>query len=420
MAFSMKGVQLTRRQTEHLVLLLGVLGIAICGGPTVKAFANEGALTTLLSSKAFSGSMEVVQKFNWLGGIMNFVISSFSLIGLFMLMYQRIVTFLYFGSRQTWDTVADLKKTGEGDAFFGIPGMGKTVWEGNAGTGLDAIVGFGLMILPNVKAYSDYSENAKGVKNLTEDDTAADYFLKTLPQTIILGFIFTIGFSGTLFKGYGMVIDGLAAAADHVVEQNLEGLVKRTLNSGGGHQFTLGSDKSATGEFGEKIAREIYSKVLARMNTVDTNSKMIIGRNVEAWVAQEILGGASDAAGRIESINEIAQTAITDSTTDNLATQIRTDADVRVANTRIQITNTAYMGSESAKIGRSAAMLETFLEGTQYEVNTTADKELHVHVMISKSRLLDSNYFENAGGPTNKGPSVGGDGNGVGGAPKSN
>lgn len=394
-----------KRQADFLLVMVLFLGSLLCTSPIVASAAQE--LTQILGSKSFQGSMEIVNKFQWLGVLMQWIISAFSIFGLCLVIYQRLVSILYLTNRPFFDSVAELKDDSHQSAFFGFPGMAKDVWTGKRGMGLDAIIGFFLMLVPNVREYSDYKSNAT-VKNLNrEEDDVLGYVLKTLPSTVFIVLFLTCGFSGTLMRGYGMLVDGLAVAADTLVEVNFEGWVKKTLSKGDGHSFTLGADGSATGEFGEDIARDLYSKVVSRLDVVDENTKLIIGRDCEQWVIDNVLGGSNDPQTRIARINEIAQTAAIEGASDTLSTQIRTDADVKSAKFDIKVNNMEKMGaSEGDGVGVSVALSELVENAGLAAGSENESNNLYMHLMITKGKVSHANYFAPAESGSGSGTST--------------
>ena len=83
---------------------------------------------------------------------MSYIISVFSMLGLFLICYQRLISLLYLAGRNTLDTVHEIKSSlsgGSGRDAFGIRSMFTNAMQGGGqyGTGLDAIVGFLLSLI---------------------------------------------------------------------------------------------------------------------------------------------------------------------------------------------------------------------------------------------------------------------------------
>ena len=243
---------------------------------------GEGGLVDLFSTDAFQGSWQVFSKFNWLGGLMQFIISAFCLIGLFLVCYQRLITMLYLSSKTTFDRVDELKSGMSSQKFLGIGAMFKdNFFESKNGVGLDSFVSFLLTLLPNVKAYSDYSNNNKHSYNLKEDDTITTYMLKVAIPTIMTIFFFSVGFSGTLFKAYGVCVDALATVADDFVTTDLSSSVQKMINNGTGYQFAY-NDGTEKGKFKQNVAEAVYAKALKKCGDLTTDTKQYVGSQLQA------------------------------------------------------------------------------------------------------------------------------------------
>lgn len=249
---------------------------------------NSENLTDLFYTQAFSGAWKVFSKFNWLGYLMQFIISAFCLIGIFATMFQLLITMLYLSSRPTFDRIHELKQAGKGGKVLGLPNLFKdSIATANNGTGMDAIISFGLSLLPDVKSYSDYGEGRRSY-NLQDDDTITTYLLKKSLPTIMIVFFFAIGFNGDLFKSYGMVVDAMAAAAHNVVETDLTRVVNKWMNSGSAYKFAYEADGTPYGKFKQKLAESMYSKILAKTDDLSTNAKLYIGQRIEEYINNNI------------------------------------------------------------------------------------------------------------------------------------
>lgn len=255
-------------------------------------FAAAPNLTDIFSTKAFQGSWEVIYQFNWLGAIMNYIISAFCLIGLFLIMYSRMVTLLYLSSRNTWDNVHDIKEASKGP-FLGFPTLFQNVMQSNYGSGLDAFISFFLGLLPDVKKYSDYNPDTMSRSNLSEDDNALNYILKTSIPTIMLMFFFATGFSGTLARSYGTVVSAMSTFADNVVSQNLNQYVEDLFQIGSTPDSTL-KDGTSFGDFKYGISKQVYSKCLEITGVADQGTKDGLASQCEQVVTANI---SADAVG---------------------------------------------------------------------------------------------------------------------------
>lgn len=256
--------------------------------PTL-GYAEDG-LTEIFTTRAFQGSWEVINKFNWLGWLLNFIIGSFSFLGLFLTLYSRMISLLYLSSKNLWNNVAEVKEQSKGE-LFGIPGLWKRAVTAQDGTGADAFVSFFYGLLPNVKKYSDYGGDNNG--NLSDTDNALDYMLKTFPQTVLLVFFLSLGFSGTLGQIYGTVVDGMTAVADNVVTIQLEDYVDKFFAQGNHYRFTLSADGTAKSDVQQVVAKRAYQEVVGKGNILDGDRRHEIGATIEDAIRQTVTEGNS-------------------------------------------------------------------------------------------------------------------------------
>ena len=268
-----------RTSKNRFLFKVSILTFLILFSIPMLAHADGPDLTEIFTTKAFQGSWEVIYQYNWLGKIMNYIISFFSLLGLFLIMFSRTVTLLYLSSKNIWNNVDEVKNAMNG-SFFGFPSLGKNVFNSNHGTGLDAFVSFFLGLLPNIKKYSDYGQNA-GYGNLSEDDNALNYILKTAPATIVLMFFLATGFSGTLSQAYGTVVSAMATFADNVVAINLDKYVDNLFKMGDNPTFVLGEDGTNQGKIQKTVAKAMYKEAIIASGATDKQSKAQLASSAE-------------------------------------------------------------------------------------------------------------------------------------------
>lgn len=265
--------------------------------------AKADSLMDLFTTDAFTGSWEVFSHFQIIGFLMNFAISAFSLIGLFLIVYQRFITLLYLSSRTTFDKIHEIKQSGNGTRFLGFEGIGKNIFKASNGTGLDAIVSFVLSLLPDVKEYSDYRDGDRPY-NLKDSDTAMQYIMKVSLPTVMLLFLFTIGFSGTLFRIYGNVVEAMATAGDTFVNTKLSTYVDKLINKGSAYKFAYEDDGTEIGKLRQRIAESIYTSVIKYIDNPNSDAMLQIGKKVDDTVAAQftadgiakVLGNQGDKA----------------------------------------------------------------------------------------------------------------------------
>lgn len=237
-------------------------------------------LTDLFYMKAFSGSMATISKLNWIGALMSGIISVFSLIGICLTVFRIMDTLLYLSGRNIFDQISDIKNSTKGP-ILGLPNLFKeTIVSGNRASGVDAIVQFLLGLMPDIKAYSDYS-GERSNPNLNDDDSVSQYLLKTAIPNIMMLFFLSIGYSGVLWQMFGTVVDAMAVAAEKVASTNLAYSVNKLLNTDAYYKFGFGDDGTKWGELQNNIANSIYNKVLMNSdNTIDGDNSLVVGQNI--------------------------------------------------------------------------------------------------------------------------------------------
>jgi hypothetical protein len=288
-------VLVKRKSDVGLFLVVALLTMVLLSFfSSFDAFAASDKLTDLFSTRSFRGSGEALEKMDVLGMVLHYVISWFSFLGLCLTLYQKFITLLYLSSRSTFDTIDDIKMNKAKGGPLGIKGLFEVVktGEGHAGGGFDVFITFVYGLLPNIKAYSDYaSEKSRLNSKLEDTDTALQYMLKTGIPTVILVFFLTIGFSGTLGKAYGVIVDGMATAADNVVSRNLSAYVKKMIINGEAYQFTLDVRGTGDAKLADQMAREVYAEILGNTDAANEEFRQVVGKSVEDNVLAQLLGG---------------------------------------------------------------------------------------------------------------------------------
>lgn len=341
------------------------------------------SLTAIFTTDAFTGSWEVFSKFNFLGKIMNFIISAFSLLGLFMIAYQRLVTLLYLSGRTLFDRVHEIKSAGKGQKFLGLPAIFQsTIMNSQYGTGADSIISFLLSLLPDVKEASDYGGDNKQY-NLEDTDSVTQYVLKVSLPTIMTIFFFTIGFSGTYFQIYGNVVEGMATVADSFVDTKLSKYVDRLINKGAAYQFAYADDGTKIGSLRQSIAEDIYTKVIRNIEDPNSDATLLIGQKVDEIVNQYYTTEAISAA--LGTVNESGSEKLKWDGSEATASNVQYSVSV---NARSEAYPSEVAGAPFSLGDLSCG----FPMGGQY---SNANGMGYVHVVFNKkSNSVEHNYFQ--------------------------
>lgn len=250
----------------------------------VHAFADS-KLSDLALSDAFVGNVKWLEKFNWVGTVVQAFISVFALFMLVTVFGQILITVIYFGNRPLWDAVYKLKqeKTGIVNYAFGDAFSGG--FKATASKGSDVVMNFIMLFLPNIKKFSEM-----GVEGADEEMTLVTWLMSTLVNKVILLLVVSMAYNGSLLKGYLMITDGIGVVAEEIVETDLEGIIKNQIdkNNGRNYQFAVGSTGIGFDDLQGSIARKLYTQILKKSEDTSTNARNVIGSAVENYVTREL------------------------------------------------------------------------------------------------------------------------------------
>lgn len=359
---------------HSILLLMSYIYITFMG---VKV--NASALTDLLTTDAFSGSFELMSKFNVIGFLVSAMISLFGLLGLVDTVVTIMCTLVVLANRPLADKIHAIKEAGKGKAALGLPFIAKdTLMVANHGTGLDALVSFVLGLAPDIIEYSDLAGNGK-YGNYTEDETIPSYLLKKSLPAIFTITAFTLAFSGTLWRIYGEVSDAIAVVADRFVDLELDNYIDNLINSGHAYQFGYDDDGTKLGKFKQNIAEDMYTSVLKILSDNSTDAKMAIGTKIDSLVTENLTK---------EAIQQLVGTKPDSS-------EFKWDgSDASVSNLTYSVTinsqDTAYSSADTV-------FQVTGTEGLScgYTISTSlAGDALYLHLTLQKkSNSIETNYF---------------------------
>lgn len=260
--------------------------------------------TDVFYTNSFRGSFEWFKKMDWLGMVVQAVISIFSLVGVSLIVIRIMTSMLYLSAKGLWEEVHDLKQSGGESEMYdlGLLNMAKTWAKGKSGTGLDAILGAVLVLLPDVKRYSDFGE--KSGQNFDADTSISQYMLKIALPTVLAVFFLAMGFNGTLVKGLAVTVDAMGTIADHAVSVNYSGFIDDLVNSGTGYKFMSGNDGTEAGKLAVNVQKEVYGKVVSKIRGADSAQLYAIGQKIETGPLSkdEILNAAKNSPRLDESV----------------------------------------------------------------------------------------------------------------------
>lgn len=407
------------RQKRDTAIILELFLIAMCAYLVLNTIHLVLAdnLLDLFDSYAFRGSLKTIDKFNWVGKLMSYIISVFSMIGLFLVCYQRLISLLYLAGRNTFDTVHEIKSSlsgGSGRDAFGIRSMFTNAMQGGGqyGTGLDAIVGFLLSLLPDVKKYSDYNPERMAF-NVQEDDSCTTYMLKTAIPTIMMIFFFAMGYNGTLWQGYGVIVDAMGTAADQLVSTDLNSIVSTAMNTGKAYKFSWDASGSDYGDFMQDMVKAVYKQALKNGRDYTSDTQQSVGSYVDSIFLTGKGYNKSDmklykgSTNKTISIGKGKGSIFTDA--DTLAKAIGNTTGFKGEDDAKNLTYTVISNStkDSYKISNA---VELVISAYDVGLNSSANGN-YIHVTISRKKNSDETMYwhkaDDGAKPTKNGTSSG-------------
>lgn len=286
---------LPKRGSYKSLVNVESVGVMFCAFAFLLSIGYNSAVlmadgfTDIFYTSSFRGSFEWFAHFNWLGTVVQAVISIFSLVGVCLIVIRIMTSLLYLSAKGLWEEVHELKQSGGGGEkdLFGLGGMLKTWASGKSGTGLDALFGAILILLPDVIEYSDFGSKSNANGRYDKEMTVTQYILKAALPTVMSVFFFAMGFNGTLTQGLAVTVDAMGSVADQAVSVNYAGFVEDLIAKGTGYKFVFGMEGTEQGDLKNGIALNMYAKVVTSVKGVTPAQQQEIGKNIEDYVNGE-------------------------------------------------------------------------------------------------------------------------------------
>ena len=391
------------------VVVAMALVVVTCATTSVTYVGNADKFTDIFYTNSFRGAFEWIQKLDWVGMIVQMVISCFSLFGVALMTIRIMTSMLYLSSKGLWEEVHDLKQsTGESELYdFGFLNMAKSWAKGKAGTGLDAIIGAVLILLPDVKKYSDFGEKASG--DMDENMTISQYMLKIALPTIMTVFFFAMGFNGTLFQALAVTVDAMGTAADKAISINYAGFIEDLVNSGTGYKFLFTATGTNEGKFQQNIAKDIYGRAVSEMPSADAEQLYVLGKNVELLVGHYFTTGnmgdansASIAETVKNGLRGDAENATPDAFVNYLGYEIIVNGSAGATGEFLCIPIQTVLFEGSGQVTGSAANGSAgnsdYDPGSisavpRHSANYTEDQTKYMHIFVRQTSNFNGSYF---------------------------
>lgn len=369
---------------------------------TGTVYGKADNFTDIFYTNSFRGAFEWIEKLDWVGMLVQIVISTFSLFGVALLTIRIMTSMLFLSAKGMWEEVHDLKSSGESAEkdFLGMFGMAKTWASGKSGTGLDAIVGAVLMILPDVKRYSDFGEKAGG--DFSDDMTISQYMLKIALPTVMTVFFFAMGFNGTLFQALAVTVDAMGTLADRAISVNYAGIVDDLVNSQNGYKFYYDADGSSFGKMKQSMAKDLYGNIISLTRDATPDQLYRIGQ----WVEGQIDSNFAD-----PSTLAIARGA--DENIKNGLQGENADGFVRYVEFDVVVSGNANMADGSTyALGKVSDMLAS---EAGFVIDENVARDQYMYIKLQQSSTYNGAYWnvgQVQGNNTNNGQYSGGNGGG--------
>jgi len=266
-------------------------------------------LGELGTSDALVGSAEVMAQAPWLCKFVQFFISWAVIIGFLMYYFSYLCSLVFLANKEFFETVDALKKGGEGGSSgkrMNMKAFLKAFQASNGGegkkfTGIDNLVVFVMMLAPNFKAYSMYAdakkedsgEDKEGGNRFSYSDTMGQFFLKSLPQAVLVLFILGMALSGLLLQILFQLSDVLTVQAQKFANTNLQAWIDKMDPRNSGY-FSFKSMDTPLGDVCDDIAVSLLASVTATSAELTDDEREIIVQNIEGWVRDNFVADSAN------------------------------------------------------------------------------------------------------------------------------
>lgn len=246
-------------------------------------------LGDIYQSNAFVGNTKWLEKFNFVGTIVQAFISVFGLLIAVIVVMQIVITIIYFANKELWNSVSEAKTQNSGIISYTFGGAFSGGVKSVAPKGSDIIMNYIMLLLPNIKKYSE-----AGADGADENWTLTTWFMSTFINKCILLLVVSMTINGSMMQAYMMVVDGMGVIASTVVETDLEGIVQNQVDKMGGknYKFSVGTTGEGIDSLQGTAASKLYTAVLKKAKDVTTDARNVYGTKIEKYVTSNLKADA--------------------------------------------------------------------------------------------------------------------------------
>lgn len=248
---------------------------------------DHGAIVEILENPRYEGAMSTIQGVTDIvdGGFMA-VITFLSFFIISVALLRNVFAGVYCAFPRFWDQVADAHKAQEtktlSEMVQGVTGAYKSASMSTIKQGI-------MSILPNIKALTDFDDNTC---------TAKSYFIKAIPQMIMVVIIGVFIFNGYYRDATALV----AGTGAELLERTLLSVdpikVFDTITDTAGRPSFATDDAATTlGKVKNDVTVEIYSEIISTYTDIKTaEDKAVLAANIDNAV-KAIFGDNNGAGG---------------------------------------------------------------------------------------------------------------------------
>lgn len=277
----------TRALCFSFMLMISLL---VALGATQSAFADRDGLTGILVSSELAGSVKYLKYMEWYGVLTNAAISVVCLICLGQCVLTFLCTIGYYTAPNYWDMVDAIKQNGGsggggGGMMGGQGGMNGGGMSAGISSGFDSIVDAVNSMNINLKRYSDCSAQYQANINIDEYSTGWEYLVAKGPIMICMILFLNMGWKGTLQHMIAATVDAMTVYAESMPYHKMVEWAEWKAAQETGYEFVLGLSGTEEGKIKERLARQMFSKVMSIGRFKSPEDIQALGTAIEASIA---------------------------------------------------------------------------------------------------------------------------------------